>query len=62
MEIGMLTGAKVVLTIYDPIDHRVTNYSNLNSVDEIEAAPLVQERFSLSDVSSSCGLTDSFQY
>ena len=47
----MLTDSYVVLTIYDPVENRVTNFSNTSDLEiKLDRKSLVEERFVLEDV------------
>ena len=47
----MLTDATVILTILDPIENRVTNFTNATDLSYINRKSLVEERFTQEDVS-----------
>lgn len=48
----MLTNSHVVLTIYDPIENRVTNFTSTKDIEvQIQRKDLVEERFVIDDVS-----------
>ena len=52
MELSMLTNSHVVLTIYDPIENRVTNFTSTKDIEvQIQRKDLVEERFVIDDVS-----------
>ena len=48
----MLTDYHVVLTVYDPVENRVTNFSSSDKLEKlIKKENLIEERFVLEDVS-----------
>ena len=48
----MLTDSYVVLTIYDPNEKRVTNFTNVDDLmGKLDKQNLVEERFVIEDVS-----------
>lgn len=52
MEICMLTNAYVILSIYEPDENRITNYTNVEQLQtKINRQTLVEERFVMEDVS-----------
>lgn len=52
MEVAMLTDCLVVLTLYDPLEKRVTNFTNIDEMkDKLDLNNLIEERFVLEDVS-----------
>ena len=48
----MLTNAYVILSIYEPDENRITNYTNVEQLQtKINRQTLVEERFVMEDVS-----------